>query len=320
MKVRQLHCVWEVVRHGNHVSAAAEALHTSQPGVSKQIQLLEAELGFKIFIREKNRITGLTGPGKDVVEVARRVLADVSNLRHIREEFLARDSGNLTVAATHTQARYVLPEIIERFAGQYPKVRIVLHQGNPTQICELVDAGEADVAIGTESARPFRNLVMLPCFQLSRSVVTKAGHPLLKVKKLTLKKIAEYPILTHQPASSGYWKVMSAFEKAGIRPDVISSAVDADVCKTYVERGLGIAILATVAFDRTHDVKLRAMSANHLFEPSTVFVSLRRNAYLRRYALDFLQSLAPHLTAEETKTALEDCGTGRLNHGVLRRL
>lgn len=320
MKVRQLHCIWEVVCHGNHVSAAAEALHTSQPGVSKQIQLAEGELGFKIFIRKKNRITGLTEPGKHVVEVARRVLADVDNLRHIREEFLARDSGNFTVAATHTQARYVLPEIIERFAGQYAKVRLVLHQGNPTQICELVDAGQADVAVGTESARPFPNLVMLPCFQLSRSVVTKAGHPLLKVKELTLKEIAKYPILTHQPASGGYWKVMSAFEKAGIRPDVISSAVDADVCKTYVERGLGIAILATVAFDKTHDIKLRAMNANHLFEPSTVFVSLRPNAYLRSYALDFLRSLAPHLTAERIKTALEGRDTGPLKQSVLRRL
>lgn len=318
MKLRQLRYVWEVARHGNHISAAADAMHTSQPGVSKQIQLLEAELGFAIFARKRNRIIGLTEPGKEVVEVARRILADTDNLRHIRDDFLSTDSGGFTIATTHTQARYVLPKVIQRFVTRYPRVRLGLRQGNPTQICELVEAGEADIAIGTETTRPFPNLVMLPCFELTRSVVAKIGHPLLKAKRLTLKEIARYPVISYDPAFSGRWKVMSAFQKAGITPNVIFSAVDADVSKTYVEFGLGIAILTTVAFDEIHDVNLRAMDASHLFEPSTTFVSLRRNMYPRGYILDFVQAVAPRLTPDVVKAALRGRGSLAYERGSKR--
>lgn len=304
MKLQQLRSVLEIVRQGHHITSAAAALHTSQPGVSKQIQQLEAELGFPIFIRKRNRVVGLTEPGKEVVEVARRVVTDTDNLKHIREEFLSRDSGTLTIATTHTHARYILPNVIERFATGHPNVQLALRQGNPTQVCELVETGEADIAVATESPKAFPDLVKLPCFQLSRSVVVKVGHPLLKVKKLTLQEIAKYSIITHDPASGGRRKVMTAFEKAGMKPNLISSAVDVDICKTYVERGLGIAIVATIAFDQTHDINLRAMDASHLFERSTSFVSLRRNFYPRAYVLDFIQCFATKLTPDVVREAL----------------
>lgn len=319
MKLQQLNCVLEIIRHGHHITSAAEALHTSQPGVSKQIQQLEAELGFPIFDRKRNRVVGLTEPGKEVVEVARRMVADMDNLKHIRDEFLSRNSGTLTIATTHTHARYILPSVIERFTTGHPNVQIALRQGNPTQVCELVEAGEADIAVATESPKTFPNLVKLPCFQLSRSIVVRVGHPLLEVKKLTLQEMAKYSIITHDPASGGRWKVMAAFEKAGIKPNVISSAVDADICKAYVERGLAIAILATIAFEPTHDIDLRAMDASRLFEQSTSFVSLRRNAYPRAYILDFIQCLAVKLAPDVVRAALKGEAVGTLVPGALPR-
>lgn len=305
MKLHQLRYAWEVHRHGNHISAAAEALHTSQPGVSKQIQLLEAELGFQIFQRSRNRIVGVTEPGREVLAIAQRMLADADNLKRVRDDFTTREGGDLTLATTHTQARYVLPRVIEQFVKRWPTVRLALRQGNPTQICEMVQAGEADIAIGTETTRPFPDLVMLPCFDLTRSVIARAGHPLLKCKRLTLKEIAKYPVITYDPAFSGRWKVMNAFKQAGIDANVIFGAVDADVSKTYVELGLGIAILTTVAFDPVHDINLRARDASHLFPASTTYATLRPNSYLRRYALDFLGLLAPSLTPEVVRRAVQ---------------
>lgn len=304
MKLQQLRYAWEVFRHGNHISAAAEALHTSQPGISKQIKLLESELGFEIFSRRRNKIAGLTEPGREVISVAQRILTDVDNLRNLGEDFASPSGGSLTIATTHTQARYVLPKIIEQFVKKHPTVRLGLRQGNPTQICEFVESGHADIAIGTETTRAFPNLVMLRCFELNRSVIARRGHPLLMAKKLTLEEIAKYPIITYDPAYSGRWKVMEAFKKAGIEPNVIFGAMDADVSKTYVELGLGIAILTTVAFDRTHDRGLRARDASHLFAPSTTYITLRANTFLRRFAYDFIRSVAPELEPEVVRAAL----------------
>lgn len=304
MKFAQLKCVLEVYRHGNHISAAAEALHTSQPGVSKQIQLLESEIGFPVFQRKRNRVVGLTEPGREVIEVAQRILNDVESLRTIREDYLDREKGTLTIATTHTYARYVLPKVVERFMRRYPEVRIGLQQGNPTQICEAVETGEADIAIGTETMRAFPNLAMLPCFPIARSVIAKRGHAILRAKKLTLQEIARYPIISHDRARSGSWKVMDAFRKNDIEPNITFGAVDADVCKTYVEMGLGIAILATVAVDPRHDRDLRARDASHLFESSTTYVSLRRNTYLRKFVSHFIGLLAPELTPEVVRSEL----------------
>jgi LysR family cys regulon transcriptional activator len=310
VKLRQLRYVLEVHRRGNHISAAAEALHTSQPGMSKQIQLLESELGFAVFQRKRNRVVGLTEPGREVIAIAQRIVNDIANLRAIREDFSAKADGSLTVATTHTYARYILPKVVENFITRYPSVRLGLHQGNPTQICEAVEAGEADLAVGTETLRPFPNLVMLPCIEITRSVVAKKGHPLLKVKNLTLAEIAKYPIITHDRQRSGRWKVMDAFTKEGITPNVTFGSLDADVSKAYVAMGLGIAILATVAVDAEHNPELGARDASHLFQSSTTYISLRPHSYLRRYVLDFIAALAPNLTPDVVREALHRGGGG----------
>jgi LysR family cys regulon transcriptional activator len=304
VKLSQLKCVLEVYKHGNHISAAAEAMHTSQPGVSKQIQLLESEIGFPVFQRNRNRVVGLTEPGREVIEIAQRIIGDVDSLRTIRDDYLDRENGSLAIATTHTYARYVLPKLVERFIKRYPKIRIRLQQGNPTQICEAVESGEADMAVGTETMRPFPNLVMLPCFPIARSVIARRDHEIFRLKKLTLQKIACYPIVSHDRARSGSWKMMDAFHKQGIEPNVIFGAVDADVCKTYVEMGLGIAILATVAVDPKHDRDLRARDVSHLFESSTTYVSLRRNTYLRKFIGYFIELLAPEWTPDRVMAEL----------------
>jgi LysR family cys regulon transcriptional activator len=306
MKLQQLRYVLEIVRQKNHLSAAAEALHTSQPGVSRQILLLEAELGFEVFQRTRNRIIGLTEPGRLVLDIAKRVVTDVDALRSVKEDVNSGNSGTFTVATTHTQARYVLPIVIEQFVSKYPDVQLVLKQGNPEEICSLVDTGEADLAIGTDTLVQFPNLVRLPCFSLPRSVVAKAGHPILSVKDLNLQDVASYPIISYDPRYSGRWRVMKAFKTAGIEPKIILSAIDADVCKTYIELGLGIGILTTITFDPIRDVGLRARPADHLFEASTIFINLRSNTYLRPYVLDFIKAVAPRLTSSVVRKALQD--------------
>lgn len=308
MNLQQLEYVLEIVRHRNHLSMAAQALHTSQPGVSRQIKQLEAELGFEIFLRTRNRIIGLTEPGTHVLEIAKRVLTDVSALQSLKEDMAAVNQGTLTIATTHTQANYVLPSVIRSFATRFPDVRISLKQGDPESICSLVDSGEADLAIGTESARSFP-LISLPCFALERSVVAPIGHRILEDEALTLERIAEYPIITYDPRFSGRWKVLAAFTKMDLEPRILLSAIDADVCKTYVRLGMGVAILASVAFDPAHDTDLMARDAGYLFESSTTYIRLRPNTYLRPYMLEFIQLLAPSLTSAVVKDALHHGGT-----------
>jgi LysR family cys regulon transcriptional activator len=306
MKLQQLRYVLEIVRQNNHLSAAAQALHTSQPGVSRQILLLEGELGFEIFQRTRNRIIGLTSAGEHVLEIAKRVVTDIDALRALKEDVNSGNRGVLTIATTHTQARYVLPMVIEKFVKKYPEVELILKQGNPEDICNLVDSGEADLAIGTDTLRQLPNLVKLPCFSLPRSVVAKIGHPILDVNPLTLEEIARYPIISYDPRYSGRWRVMNAFKKANIEPKVILSAIDADVCKTYIELGLGIGVLTTITYDPKRDSGLRARNADHLFEASTIFISLRANTYLRSFTLDFIKSVAPRLTPATVRRALQE--------------
>lgn len=304
MKLQQLRYVVEIVRNGNRLSAAADALNTSQPGVSRQIQQLEAELGFDIFFRTRNKIIGLTGPGEQLFAIARRIMTDVEAVRGLREEVTSGNHGTLVVGTTHLQARYLLPRVIEQFSKSYPSVGLMLKQGNPTYACELVDAGEADLAVCTETTREFPRLVQLPFAELSRSVFAKAGHPILSVKKLTLEQIARYPIITYDQNYSGNWKVMRAFKEAGLAPQIVLSAIDADICKTYVEAGLGIAILSSIAHEPKRDVALGVRDASHLFEPSVISISLRVNTYLRPFLLDFLRTIAPKLTRKVVRDAL----------------
>lgn len=306
MKLQQLRYVLEIVRQGNHLSAAAEALHTSQPGVSRQIQLLEAELGFEIFSRTRNRLVGVTEPGEHVLEIARRIVTDMQALKALKEDIGASERGTLTIGTTHTQARYVLPQVIKSFVKRYPLVQLVLKQGDPQSICDMVEGGEADLAVGTETLREAPNLIKLPCLKLPRCIVARRDHPIFEVKRLTIQKVAEYPIITYDPRFSGRWRVMRAFKQAGIEPSVILSAVDADISKTYAEIGLGIAILTQIAFDPERDKGLQARDASHLFESSTSYVTLRSNLYLRPFVLDFISSVAPHLTVEKVRSAIRN--------------
>ncbi len=296
MNLQQLRYLNEIVRRKLKISDAASALYTSQPGISKQIKLLEEELGIDIFVRNGKRIAAISEPGKAVLAIARRMLHDMENLRQVGQEFHAQGSGHLTIATTHTQARYALPMVVQHFIQRYPDVKLGLHQGNPTQIAEQVLSGEADIGIATESLSLYDDLVTLPCYEWNHCVIAPLHHPLLKEKKLTLAKIAQYPIVTYDFAFSGRGKINAAFAAAGIEPNIALTAIDADVIKTYVELGLGIGILASMAFIPERDKHLRMLDAAHLFKPNTTRIAIRKNEYLRSYTYDFIELFAPHLS------------------------
>jgi LysR family cys regulon transcriptional activator len=304
MNLQQLRFLNEIVQQGLNISGAASALYTSQPGISKQIKLLEEELGIDIFVRNGKRIVALTEPGKAVLAIAQRMLHDAGNLKQVADEFHAQNSGKLTIATTHTQARYALPPTVKQFIKRFPGVTLGLHQGNPTQIAEQVLSGEADIGIATESLALYDELVTLPCYEWNHCIIAPLKHPILAERKLTLAKIAQYPIITYDFAFTGRNKINAAFEAAGIRPDIALTAIDADVIKTYVELGLGIGILARMAFIPERDKQLRMLDAGHLFKPSTTRIAIRKNEYLRGYTYDFIELFAPHLTREAVATAM----------------
>lgn len=304
MKLQQLRYICEVASQDLNLSKAAQRLHTSQPGISRQILDLEHELGVKIFVRSGKRLVAITEPGRSILHIAERILADIGNLREVGEEFTRETVGSLVIATTHTQARYVLPPVIRRFMKRYPQVRLQLHQGNPTQIAEFTIGGHADFAIATEALALYDELVMLPCYEWNRAVITPPSHRLLKVKPLTLEAIAPYPLITYDFAFTGRSTMQRAFEARGLTPNVVLTAIDADVIKTYVELGLGIGIVANMAFDPKRDRPLRAIDASHLFEPSLTRIGIRRNTYLRGYTYDFIEMFAPHLTRAEVDAAM----------------
>jgi len=304
MNFQQLRYLNEIARRGLKISDAAEALYTSQPGISKQIKLLEEELGIEIFVRNGKRITAITEPGKAVLEIAQRMLHDAGNLKQVGQEFSSEDSGSLTVATTHTQARYALPPVVKQFIKRYPKVKLSLHQGSPTQIAQQVLDGEADIAIATESLALYDELVTLPCYEWNHCIIVPPKHPLLAEKKLTLEKIAQYPIITYDFAFSGRGKINAAFEARNITPNIVLTAIDADVIKTYVELGLGIGVLAQMAFIPERDKQLRMIATGNLFQTSTTRIAIRRNEYLRGYTYHFIELFAPHLTREVVTRAM----------------
>lgn len=305
MKLQQLRYLCETAEHGMNLSRAAKNLHTSQPAISKQIQMLEDELGVDIFLRNGKRIVKITPPGQLIIKTATRMLRDADNLKKIAQEFTNEAGGTLTIATTHTQARYSLPPVIKRFTARYPKVKLILRQGSPIQIATLVTSGEADIAIATEAIEQFHELVMLPCYQWNRCVVVPPKHPLMKLKKLTLEAINQYPIITYDFAFTGRSKINQAFANRGLEPNVVLTAIDSDVIKTYVELGLGIGILANMAFDVKRDKNLRAIDASHLFEPSTTRIGISRNNYIRSYIFDFIEMFAPHLTHDSIQAKLD---------------
>ena len=304
MNLQQLRYLNEIVKHGLKMSAAAEALYTSQPGISKQIKLLEEELGIEIFVRNGKRITAITEPGKALLEIAQRMLHDANNLKQVSEEFRAIDSGALTIATTHTQARYALPPVVKQFIKRYPKVKLNLHQGSPTQIAQQVLSGEANLAIATESLALYDELVTLPCYEWHHCIIVPPKHPLLAEKKLTLEKLTRYPIITYDFAFSGRGKINAAFAAHQLTPNIVLTAIDADVIKTYVELGLGIGIVAQMAFIPQRDKHLRMIDSGKLFQSSTTRIAIRRNEYLRGYAYHFIELFAPQLTRQVVTDAL----------------
>jgi len=304
MNLQQIRYVLEVARCGLNISEAALAMHTSQPGVSKQIRVLEDQLGVDIFVRQGKRLTGITAPGREVLKIAERMLHDVDNLKSVGDEFSNEASGKLSIATTHTQARYVLPPVLGRFMRAHPGVRVSLHQGNPTQVCEYVRSGEADLAIATETIADQADMVTLPCYQWNRTLIAPPRHPILKAKPLTLAEIARYPIITYDSAFAGRSQVNHAFEARGITPNVVLSATDADIIKTYVALGLGVGIIATMAFDAKTDKGLRAVDAADLFESATTRIGIMRNAYLRGYVYSFIEMFAPQLTRKAVAAVL----------------
>ncbi len=305
MKLHQLRYVSEVVKQGLNISAAADALHTSQPGVSKQIQLLEDELNLQIFERHGKRLTGVTEPGRNIVELAERVMRDMENIKRVGDEFSHEDVGTLTIATTHTQARYRLPAAVKSFMEKYPQVKLNIHQGNPTQVSEQVQSGEADIGIATEAISHYDKILCLPAYQWNRCVVVPQGHPLIKDVPLTLKKLTAYPLITYDFAFTGGSLVSQVFNQEGLEPNVVLTAIDADVIKTYVGLGLGVGLLANMAYDAERDTNLVAIDAKHLFPDSTTFVGVRRDAYLRKFAYDFIQLLAPSFDRRAVTEALK---------------
>lgn len=305
MKLQQLRYLVEVAKQGLNVSEAAEKLHTSQPGISKQIRLLEDELGIQVFIRNGKRVVSVSEPGKEVLKIAERILREAQNLKRVGDEFARESEGALTIATTHTQARYALPNIIAEFVSRHPKVKLSIKQGSPTQICEMVVSGEADLAVATEGIALYKELAMLPCYEWNRSLVVPEQHPLLKLERpVTLQDISQYPIVTYDFAFAGRSKINQAFAKEGLSPNVVLTAIDTDVIKTYVNLGLGIGIIASMAYEPVRDVGLRAIDASHLFESSTTKIGLRKDAYLRGFAYTFIELFAPHLTRSVVDGAL----------------
>ncbi len=305
MNLQQLKYICAVVDHGLNVSAAAEALYTSQPGISKQIRQLEDELGLLVFVRQGKRLSALTPAGAIVIATARRALREINNLKRVAEEYRAEDTGTLSIATTHTQARYVLPKVLSGFATRYPKVKVVLHQGNPRQVAEQTARGEVDIGIATEALADYPELVSLPCYTWNRCVLVPRGHPLAKAKgKLTLEALAQWPIVTYDFAFTGRSQINAAFAARGLEPNVVLTALDADVIKTYVDLGMGVGIVAQMAFDAAKDGAFEKLDASHLFAPSTTRLALRRGVFVRGYLYAFIALFAPKYTRASVDAAL----------------
>ena len=309
MNFQQLRIIREAVQRNFNLTEVANALFTSQSGVSKHILDLEDELGIELFVRKGKRLTGLTEPGKELVGIVERMLMDAKNIKRLAEQFANRDEGSLTIATTHTQARYALPQVVRRFKQAYPKVHLVLHQASPAEIVALLQSGEADIGIATEALdggnAALGNFASFPFYDWHHLVVVPDGHALTTLPKLTLQALAENPLITYHTGYTGRPRIDATFAEAALVPDVVMSALDADVIKTYVEVGLGVGIIASMAFDATRDAGLKSLDASHLFPPNTTRIAVRRGHYLRGYAYRFLEECSPALTQAVVKGALD---------------
>lgn len=295
MKLHQLRYLAAIAESGLNISAAAEKLHTSQPGVSRQIKLLEDELGFELFMREGRSLTRVTAAGQRVVARAQRILREIQAIRTMSLEMRDEQRGSLSIATTHTQARYVLPSVIQKFREQYPQVHLNLHQGTSEQIAELMTSEHVDLAIATGSQDLFASCVLLPCYQWYRRIVVPIAHPLAKIERPTIKQLGEYPIVTYVFSLTGPSSLKDSFASAGIEADIVLTARDSDVIKTYVRLGLGVGIVAAMSVDPIADRDFVSIDASHIFPMHTTWVGFRRGLFLRRYMYDFMRLLAPHL-------------------------
>jgi LysR family cys regulon transcriptional activator len=305
MKLQQLRYIWEVAHHDLNVSATAQSLYTSQPGISKQIRLLEDELGVEVFARSGKHLTHITPAGEAILKTAGEVLRKVESIKQVAQEYSNEKKGSLSIATTHTQARYALPPTIRSFISRYPDVSLHMHQGTPMQISEMAADGAVDFAIATEALELFSDLVMMPCYRWNRCVLVPRDHPLTQVSKISLEDVAVHPIVTYVFGFTGRSKLDDAFIEKGLVPKVVFTAADADVIKTYVRLGLGIGIVAHMAYDEVADSDLVALDASHLFASSVTKIGCRRGTFLRGYMYDFIQDFAPHLTREVVSEAFQ---------------
>ncbi|SAK81452.1 CysB family HTH-type transcriptional regulator [Caballeronia ptereochthonis] len=304
MNLHQFRFVREAVRQNFNLTEAAKALYTSQPGVSKAIIELEDELGVEIFTRHGKRVRSLTEPGRIILASVEKILQEVESLKRVGKDYAAQDQGNLVIAATHTQARYSLPSAIAEFKKRFPKVHLSILQGSPTQVAEMVIHDQADIAIATEAIANYKELVSLPCFQWQHLAVMLPDHPLLERKILTLDDLAQYPIITYEASFAGRTKINQAFGLRNLTPDIVLEAIDADVIKTYVELGLGVGIMADIAFNPERDRHLRAMPVGHLFGTNVTRLALKQGAYLRSYVYTLVELLSPSLNRKLIEQAL----------------
>jgi len=303
MKLQQLRYIWEVAHHDLNVSATAQVLFTSQPGISKQIRLLEDELGVEIFARSGKHLTRITPAGEAILKVAGEILRKVESIKQVAQEFSDETKGSLSIATTHTQARYALPSVIESFMGKFPDVSLHMNQGTPMQIAEMAANGGVDFAIATEAMEHFGDLIMMPCYRWNRSILVPKGHPLASHPKPTLEEVAAYPLVTYVFGFTGRSKLDDAFKTRNLTPRVVFTAADADVIKTYVRLGVGIGIVATMAIDEDVDDDLVAIDASHLFASSVTQIGFRKGTFLRGYMYDFIERFAPHLTTDMVNKA-----------------
>jgi len=305
MNFQQLRSIREAARRGYNLTEVANALFTSQPGVSRQIRELEEELGVVIFERNGKRLTGLTDPGKGILKIIDRLLVEAENLQQASLEYAGQSSGTLTIAATHTQARYALPKVVQSFRNDFPDVRIALQQSAPDHIAEWVLSGKADIGIATEGLSQFPDLVSFPCYRWSHLIVVPDGHPLLAHPTIGLADLAQHPLITYDVGFTGRGHIDAAFAKAGVRTDIVLTAMDSDVIKQYVSLGMGVGIVASMAFDHGRDKGLRAVEASHLFAPNVTRLAVRRGAYLRSYAYHFIEQFAPEVSRADIDRALD---------------
>lgn len=303
MNFQQLRIIRETVRRNFNLTDVGNALFTSQSGVSKHIKDLEDELGVELFVRKGKRLLGLTDPGKDLLVLVERMLHDARNIKTLAEQYSQRDVGQLTIAATHTQVRYALPLVIAQFKKAFPRVHLKLHQGSPQEIVSLLLEGEADIGIATEAVAEHPELAAFNFYHWHHALVVPTGHPLLDEGMPTLEGIGEYPVITYHEGFTGRARIDLAFAEAGVAPDVVMSALDADVIKTYVELGLGIGIVASMAFHAKRDDALAMIDCSHLFPENTTYLAVRRGHYLRGFAYRFIELCSEDLTESNVKAS-----------------